>query len=189
MEVPPRFLPDRDLVARCLGGDLKAFDVIVERYRQRVVSLTTRMTGDPSHGEEIAQETFLRAYTRLALYDRTRPFHPWLFRIAVNLCLNQRRGERPREEPVDPTEENGERELVSPAATPAEVAEARELQRSVRAAMLSLPPRYRAAVTMRYVAGLDYSEIAQALEVPIGTVKTHLFRAKELLREKLRDLL
>ncbi|MBI3921592.1 MAG: sigma-70 family RNA polymerase sigma factor [Armatimonadetes bacterium] len=188
MERDARSAPDSELAVRGLRGDLSAFDVLVERYRQRVVGLTTRMLGDPARGEELAQEAFLRAFTRLALYDPARPFHTWLFRIAANLCLNQLRDEKPPGAMVSLDDDERGRDLPSPSPSPAEVAETHALQRSVRTAIQSLPAHYRAAVVMRYVAGLDYSEIAEALQLPMGTVKTHLFRAKELLRERLRGL-
>jgi len=183
---------DETLVQRCLNGDTEAFDALVRRYQRPIYNLAYRLTSDPEEANDLAQEIFLRVYERLHTFQPEAAFRPWLYRVATNWCLNALKRRRP---PTVSLETGGgiegeERPLELPdlVEDPARLAERRELQERVQQAILTLPPKYRIVMLLRYAQGLSYEEIATALEMPLGTVKIHLHRAKAHLKERLRDL-
>ncbi len=171
---------DDVLVRECLAGDTRAFGVLVDRYQRRVIAICARVAGGPyEDAQDLAQEAFLRAYTNLARYQAGRSFFAWLYRIAVNLALNarSRRHGGPAAADIlaglpDP----------DPGGEPAARLERAEQARRVQAALARLPADYAAILALRYGADLDYTEIAATLELPMGTVKARLHRAKALLR-------
>lgn len=163
-----------------MAGDGDAFAEIVERYGSRVYNLALRITGDRDAANDCAQEAFIRAYRALSQYDQSLPLHPWLLRIATNTSLNHVQRWHAHEQPVEDMPERAEPPELNPEA----LAVRREELGEVLAAMNALPPRYRAALTLRHLHELSYDEIARALDLPLGTVKTHLHRARAaLLRE------
>jgi RNA polymerase sigma-70 factor (ECF subfamily) len=180
--------PDDDaLVQRTLGGDPTAFGVLVECYQARLIAICAQITGDYDQAPDLAQEAFLRAYTNLARYQPGRSFFAWLYRIAVNGALNFRNRRPPA--PVRGTP--GTEALLAapdPGPTPEEQAEQAGLAAQVQAAIARLPAEYAAVLALRYGADLDYAAIATTLNVPIGTVKARIFRAKALLRPLLEPL-
>jgi RNA polymerase sigma-70 factor (ECF subfamily) len=183
---------DEVLVQRCLAGEGAAFDVLVRRYQKRVFHLTYRLTQHPEDANDLAQEVFVRAYERLHTFRPGAPFWPWLRRVAVNWCLNwlDRQHPAPLSLETGASGEDEEAGIDLPAAgeDPARQAETQALQAEVQRAMATLPPKYRVAVVLRYAEGLSYEEIAQALRLPLGTVKTHLFRARALLQQRLAEV-
>ena len=163
-----------------MSGDANAFAEIVERYGSRVYNLALRITGDRDAANDCAQDAFIRAYRALSQYDPALPLHPWLFRIATNTSLNHVQRWHAHEHPVEELPDRPEPEERNPEA----IAVRREEVGEVLAAMTALPARYRAALMLRHLHELTYEEIAAALELPLGTVKTHLHRARAaLLRE------
>lgn len=172
---------DQEIVQACLAGDRDAFATIVERYGSRVYNLALRIVRDADAASDCAQEAFVRAYRALHRYDPSLPFGPWIFRIATNASLNYAERWHAHEHPVPDLPDRPEPEELSPEAT----AVRREQLSEVLAAMEALPARYRAALTLRHVHELSYQEVADALDIPIGTVKTHLFRARAALRAEL----
>lgn len=184
-------LSDAELAVRCREGDLTAFDELVQRYQRRIYHLAYRMTGNPDTADDLAQEVFVRVYTRLHLYDAQRPFAPWLFQVATNVCLNEFKSRLlPTVSLDEPREDEDAAPLEIPDWTdnPEKLAEQKEFQRLVQKALMSLPPHYRVVMVLRHLEGLEYDEIAQATGMPLGTVKTNIFRAKEILREKLKSV-
>lgn len=172
--------PDRDLIQRARRGEADAFGELVTRYQTSVFNVCYRILYERGEAEDLAQETFLRAYQRLDLFDLERPFGPWVRRVAANLCLNHLSGK-----PVASAELDEERD-ADPDGRPEPVYEAAERSEQVRAALASLPPHYRAVVELRHYQDLSYDEIAAALNLPLSDVKSHLFRARKLLAEKLK---
>lgn len=144
-------------------------------------NLALRITSDADAAADCAQEAFVRAYRALRQYDQSLPFGPWLFRIATNASLNYAQRWHAHESPVEEFPDRPESEDASPEA----IAIRREELGEVLAAIAALPPRYRAALTLRHLHELSYQEVADALGVPIGTVKTHLFRARAALRAEM----
>jgi RNA polymerase sigma-70 factor (ECF subfamily) len=163
-----------------LSGNGDAFAEIVERYGSRVYNLALRITGDRDAANDCAQEAFIRAYRALGTFDQSLPLHPWLLRIVTNTSLNYVQRWHAHEHPVEELPERAEPEELNPEA----LAVRREQIGEVIAAMAALPARYRAALTLRHFHELSYDEIASALDLPLGTVKTHLHRARAaLIRE------
>jgi RNA polymerase sigma-70 factor (ECF subfamily) len=172
---------DQDVVNACLAGDANAYSALVERYGGRVFNIALRITGDADAANDCAQEAFIRAYRALHQYDPTLPFGPWLYRITTNASLNHVQRWHARETPVDELPERPTENDLGPEAT----AVRREEVAEVVAAMAELPSAYRAALTLRHMQQLSYQEVADALEIPLGTVKTHLHRARAALKVRL----
>jgi len=172
---------DQEAVRRVLAGDTGAFAGLVERYGGRVYNIALRITNDADAAADCAQETFIRAYRALHQYDPSLPLGPWLYRIATNASLNHVQRWHAHESPVEELPERPEPDESGPELTAIRTEELSE----VLAAMRELPPHYRAALTLRHLQQLSYQEVADALGIPLGTVKTHLHRAKRRLRELL----
>jgi RNA polymerase sigma-70 factor (ECF subfamily) len=194
--------PDSDvmLVQRTLGGEKKAFDLLVIRYQRRVERLIGRMVRDVDLVPDIAQETFIRAYRALGQFRGDAQFYTWLYRIAVNTAKKQllelKRDplifqSQMRSKDDDETS-SSERELnpgVADEATPEALLASKEIAQAVNAAMDDLPEELRMAITLREIEGLSYAEIAQTLECPIGTVRSRIFRAREAISNRIRPML
>jgi len=173
---------DAQLVERCLRGETTAFDTLVARYRDRVFSLAFRILGEASAAEDAAQEAWLRAYTRLPMYDPAQPFSTWLLCLTARVCLNARRARQTEQQYTERAAK-----AQPPTPTLEERIYERERQRTLQRLLLRLPVLQRAAVLLYYYEGLSVSEVARALDVPEGTVKTWLYRARESLRQWLQE--
>jgi RNA polymerase sigma-70 factor (ECF subfamily) len=179
---------DERLAAQAGQGDSGAFDELVRRHYRRVYAIAYRMLGQTEEASEVAQEAFIRAYRNLYRFDASRSFAAWLTKIVTNLAINAAQ-RRPRA--ASPTEGDPDEpppDIPDRAPGPVDILERRELHRRVHAALLSLPPAQRAVAVLRHTQGLGYEEISDTLGIPIGTVKSHIFRAKDSLREQLADL-
>lgn len=188
------------LVQRTLAGDQKAFELLVIKYQRRVERLIGRMVRDVDLVPDIAQETFIRAYRALAQFRGDAQFYTWLYRIAVNTAKKQLM-ELKRDPLVFPSQmksadedetSSSERELignVADAETPEAVLASKEIAEAVNAAMDALPEELRMAITLREMEGLSYEEIAQALDCPIGTVRSRIFRAREAISSRIKPML
>lgn len=174
-------MTDQEIVARCLSGDRDAFAQLVERYGGRVYNLALRIVNDADAANDCAQEAFVRAYRALHRYDPTYSFGPWLFKIATNVSLSHLERWHAHETPVEELPESAEPDEQGPELT----AVRREEVSEVMAAMAELPPAYRAALTLRHIQQLSYQECADALGIPLGTMKTHLHRARAALKARL----
>ena len=172
---------DQDVVKSCLAGDTNAYATLVERYGSRVFNIALRITADADAAKDCAQEAFIRAYRALHQYDPALPFGPWLYRITTNASLNYVERWHAHETPVEELPDRPEEIEEGPEPT----AVRREEVAEVVAAMEELPPAYRAALTLRHMQQLSYQEVAEALGIPIGTVKTHLHRARVALKARL----
>jgi RNA polymerase sigma-70 factor (ECF subfamily) len=194
--------PDSDvmLVQRTLAGEKKAFDLLVIKYQRRVERLIGRMVRDVDLVPDIAQETFIRAYRALGQFRGDAQFYTWLYRIAVNTAKKQLL-ELKRDPLIfqsqmrlsdDDETSSSDRELnpgVADEATPEALLASKEIALAVNAAMDDLPEELRMAITLREIEGLSYAEIAQALECPIGTVRSRIFRAREAISNRIRPML
>ncbi|KPJ50755.1 hypothetical protein AMJ40_02005 [candidate division TA06 bacterium DG_26] len=166
---------DEELVVLSQNGDAHAFAELVERYKGMVFTLTYRMLGDMNAAEDIAQEVFVRAYKALPRFRREAKFSTWLYRICYNLCLTVIKKRR--------NEFSYTRAQVEPGESVEESYEKRELQKKVRELMSELPPTYSSAITLRHIHGLSYDEISQVLGQPLGTTKSTISRAREMLKK------
>lgn len=174
-------MTDREIVERCLAGDRDAFGQLVERYGGRVHDLALRITNDADAAADCAQEAFVRAYRALHRYDPAYPFGPWILKIATNTSLSHVARWHAHESPVEELPERAEPDEEGPEHS----AIRREEVAEVMAALSELSPAYRAALTLRHLQQLSYQEVADALGLPLGTVKTHLHRARRALRARL----
>ncbi len=170
------------------SGDVAAFSLLVTRYRVRVVALARRMlaASGPDEAEDIAQEAFVAAYDKRGTFRRGEPFRPWLYRIAVNRCLDRLRAQARRPALI---EIGSVAEPSLPGSDPLDALLTDEGEERLAAAVAALPPKLRAVFLLRHLDDLSYEEIAAATGVPLGTVKTHLFRARAQLRAALAGYL
>jgi RNA polymerase sigma-70 factor (ECF subfamily) len=175
--MPPSHLPN-EVVRRARSGDAAAFRRIVEAYERVLFRIAYRIALDAEEARDLCQEALLRVHQNLEQYDPERPFEPWLYRVATNVCLNWKKRPR-RVEPVGGTEEL---DLRANAAAPAE--EPGDPER-LRGALTRLPAEYRTVLAMRYEQGCTYELIAERTGQPLGTVKTWIFRAKLELKNQL----
>lgn len=184
---------DLDLVRRVQRGDSAAFDVLVRKYQHRIVALIGRYIADWSECQDVAQDTFIRAYRAIGNFRGDAQFYTWLHRIAVNTAKNHlvAHNRRPPTDDIDATDaaqfETGVR--LRDTDTPERELMRQELERTVMKAVDGLPEELRAAITLREVDGLSYEEIAQKMDCPIGTVRSRIFRAREAIDAQLRPLL
>lgn len=188
---------DLQLVERTNAGDLRAFELLVIKYQRRIERLIARMVRDTDLVQDIAQETFIRAYRALHQFRGEAQFYTWLYRIAVNSAkkalLDMKRNPMLSEsamrgqEDEDETSYSGS-ELITDE-TPETVLAAQEIAQEVNAAMQALPEELRQAVTLREIEGLSYEEIATAMGCPIGTVRSRIFRAREAISARVKPLL
>jgi RNA polymerase sigma-70 factor (ECF subfamily) len=178
-------LADHELVRRCKDGDHAAFAGLIDRYKDRIYWLVTRMIGGPDD-EDLTQEIFLRMYQAIGDFEGRSSFQTWLYRIAHNLCISELRKRGRRGEHLS-FEEEGEEKihylLPEPRTGLETEIERRDVAASVQALMQKLPERYRTVLTLFYVQQLRYEEIAEVMAVPVGTVKTHIHRARLRLRD------
>jgi len=184
---------DQELVRRVQRGDSAAFDALVRKYQHRIVSLIGRYVSDWSECQDVAQETFIRAYRALGNFRGESQFYTWLHRIAVNTAKNHlvAQNRRPPTDDVDA----GEAEQFDSGArlrttdTPEHELMRQEIERTVLSAVSALPEELRAAISMREMDGMSYEEIASKMGCPIGTVRSRIFRAREAIEQQLRPLL
>ena len=174
--------PDRDLLLRARRGETEAFGEIVRRYQTAVFNVCYRLMGERREAEDMAQEAFIRAYGRLESYDPARPFGPWVRRVAANLCLNRLETLPPSQPELDE-----ERDPDDPSQQPEHITEQRDEAERLRLALVSLPAHYRVVLELRHYQELSYEEIAESMRLPLSDVKSHLFRARKLLAEKLKQ--
>ena len=180
-------LSDEELVARARKGDRTAFAHLVDRHRVSVFNLTLRILGNREDAEEAAQDAFVRAFRSLDRFRGDARFATWLYRIAVNVSLSSARRSRrdlsttSLSEPED-DEDGLPLQIPDTSANPAERFEQAEFREQVRNLVSALPPIYSAVISMYHIQSLSYDEISEALELPIGTVKARLFRARAALR-------
>lgn len=188
---------DLQLVERTVAGDQRAYELLVIKYQRRIERLIARMVRDPDMVQDIAQETFLRAYRALHQFRGDAQFYTWLYRIAVNTAkkslMDMRRDPVVMESALQISDDEDEtfraRNEPSTDETPETVIAAKEIAAAVNAAMEALPEDLRQAVTLREIEGLSYEEIALAMECPIGTVRSRIFRAREAISARVKPLL
>jgi len=198
---PPPSPADTDLmlVERTVAGDQRAFELLVLKYQRRIERLIGRMVRDTDLVEDIAQETFIRAYRALAQFRGEAQFYTWLYRIAVNTAkkalVDMKRDPTVSESALrggngdDEDETSAVENELTTSETPETVLAAKEIANAVNAAMEALPEELRQAVTLREIEGLSYEEIAEVMDCPIGKVRSRIFRARESISAKVKPML
>jgi len=175
---------DQSLIDACRAGKTEAFGVLVSRYQARLYPTVFRLTGCAEDAQDLLQDAFLRAYEKLERFHGESSFYTWIYRIAVNLALSDRRKRRHESSSglaVDPADARGEDDPAVPL-------ERAERDGRIQEALGALAPDHRAVVVMKEYDGLRYEEIGAILGVPVGTVRSRLHRARCELRERLRAL-
>lgn len=168
-------LDERELVARCRAGDDAAFSELVERYKNLVYAMIYRMGADRSQVDDLAQEVFLKVHRGLPYFRGEARLSTWIYRIVSNVSLQARTRRR---------ELRDADRAPEPSSTDSAFGDL-ELRDRLEKAIAQLPPHYRLLVAAHYLEGVQYEALAEALNIPLGTVKTHLYRAKRQLRELL----
>jgi RNA polymerase sigma-70 factor (ECF subfamily) len=185
---PPADSDDLEAIRSVLAGDADAFRHLTDKYGSSIFNLAYRMTGSPADAEDLAQDAFMQAYSRLRDFRVGSRFHPWLFTIALNLCRNHLRRKaivkwvplfRPR--PEGPVEVD----LPALSLDPEQALLEREGEARLARAIQALPVKYREVFLLRQAEGLSYDEIAQVTGLPLGTVEVRLFRARKKLLSSL----
>ena len=189
--------PDALLVGRAQRGDTRAFEMLVVKYQRRIERLVGRMVRDADLVQDVAQESFIRAYRALPQFRGDSAFYTWLYRIAVNTArkalVELRRDPLVSESTLaaddDADETSRGRGELTDGETPEALLATKEIATAVNAAVQALSEDLRQAITLREIEGLSYEEIADAMNCPIGTVRSRIFRAREAIASRLRPLL
>ena len=184
---------DQALVERAQAGDRRAFDLLVLKYQQKVANLISRYVRDSSEVLDVTQDAFLKAYRALPGFRGESAFYTWIYRIAINTVKNHlvAQGRRPPGDDVE-AELAEQMDFGAPlreAATPERELLSDEIANAVQAALDGLPEDLRTAIVLREFEGLSYEEIATAMDCPIGTVRSRIFRAREAIDKRLQPLL
>lgn len=184
---------DQALVERVQRGDRGAFDVLVRKYQHKILNLIIRYVHDPSEAQDVAQEAFIKAYRALGNFRGDSAFYTWLYRIAINTAKNflVAQGRRPPGSDIDAqdAEQYDVDSRLKERDTPEHELLKNELERTVFDAIGDLPEDLRTAITLREMEGMSYEDIATAMDCPIGTVRSRIFRAREAIDERIRPLL
>ena len=185
---------DRQLVERAQRGDKRAFELLVEKYQRKLARLLSRFIRDPAEVEDVTQEAFIKAYRALPSFRGESAFYTWLYRIGINTAKNYlvamgRRAPTSTGFDHEEAENFEDAEQLRDTATPENELIGKQIAATVNRAMEQLPEDLRTAITLREIEGLSYEEIAAAMDCPIGTVRSRIFRAREAIAAELRPLL
>ncbi|NIM21577.1 MAG: sigma-70 family RNA polymerase sigma factor [Candidatus Latescibacteria bacterium] len=181
---------DIELISLAKAGQEKAFRALLGKYQGSVYSICLRMVRDREQAADLAQDVFLKVFTMLDRYDPSYAFSSWLFKITSNLCIDHLRKRRvetyPMEAPLEGNDGEFARQYEAPDPTPETQMIRKEQMASLDKAVDALPPHYRMIILLRHQENLSYDEIAVALNIPLGTVKARIHRAREMLKERLK---
>ncbi len=186
-------LLDAELVKRVQAGDTGAFDVLVQKYQHKVINLVGRFVSDKAECQDIAQDAFIKAFRAIGKFRGDSQFYTWLYRIAANTAKNHL-ASRARKSPsypvdVDDAEHFEGESGLKEYANPENLLLTDEIRSTIFTAIEKLPEDLRSAITLREIDGLSYEEIADVMDCPIGTVRSRIFRARDVIDKELRPLL
>ncbi len=182
---------DLELVKRAKENDPRAFEVLLKKYHKSVYYMLLKMVNNANDAEDLTQEAFAKAFNSLHKFDSKYAFSTWLFRIATNNCIDFIRKKRIQTVSIDSSYENDEGDnmtfdIKDPALSPDDLMLKKQRKEYLKKAVDRLPAKYKKLVELRYFQELSYEEVSQELELPLGTVKAQLFRARELLSQELK---
>ncbi len=185
---------DQQLVERVQRGDKRAFDLLVSKYQRRLIRLVSRLVKDPSEAEDVAQDAFIRAYRALPNFRGDSAFYTWLYRIGLNTAKNHlvsqgRKAPTATEFSSEDAEQRDDGELLRDINTPESLMMSRQVGEAVNSAMDALGEDLKTAITLREIEGLSYEEIASAMNCPVGTVRSRIFRARDAIAARLKPLI
>tara|TARA_B100001250_G_scaffold142830_1_gene122242 strand:+ start:428 stop:1042 length:615 start_codon:yes stop_codon:yes gene_type:complete len=184
---------DLALVKRVKKGDYPAFDLLVLKYQSRVIAISIKYVKDVQLAEDIAQETFFKAYKSIENFREESAFYTWLYRIAANTAINYLSSKKRKSELLESDVSNKEGEAIDvfdlPGGdSPEDILSANSLREEIFKSMSNLPEEIRTAVTLREFEGLSYEEIAEIIGCPLGTVRSRIFRGRELLQQTISEM-
>lgn len=184
---------DQLLVERVQAGERQAFDLLVVKYQRRLMRLISRIVHDPAEAEDVVQETFIKAYRAIRHFRGEAAFYTWLYRIGINTAKNflasqSRRTPTSTDSDAEQAASFDSGEQLRDINTPESVLASQQIARTVNAAMDALPLDLRTAIVLREIEGLSYEEIADIMSCPIGTVRSRIFRARDVIAQRLRPL-
>lgn len=186
-------LSDERLVDETLAGDRDAFGALVLRHQRGLVNYIFRLVGSRDVASDLSQEVFLKVFVSLASFDPRYRFTTWLYRVASNRAIDHLRRRQPRtlslSQPVSTDDAPAAPTIAGSEPSPDDVLRGRELESRISTAIAALPTGYRQLILLRHRQNCRYDEIARITRLPLGTVKNRIFRAREILRERLGDLL
>ena len=184
---------DQELVLRVQKGDKRAFDILVSKYQYKIVKLVTRYVHDQTEALDVAQEAFIKAYRALSGFRGDSAFYTWLYRIAINTAKNYlvSRARRPRGVDIDAedAEHFASASALRDLAGPENILMTEQLRAVIERAIAALPEDLRTALSLREFDGLSYEEIAEAMQCPVGTVRSRIFRAREAIDHEILPLI
>lgn len=184
---------DEELVARVQRGDKKAFDMLVIKYQHKIIQLVNRFVKDPSEAQDVAQEAFIKAYRALDSFRGDAAFYTWLYRIAINTAKNYLQARARRNSNYEVDIQDAEKVENAPQLhdldSPDNHLANDQIIETIKQAISLLPEEMKTAIMLREFEGMSYEEIAEAMDCPIGTVRSRIFRAREAIDEKLNPLL
>jgi RNA polymerase sigma-70 factor (ECF subfamily) len=184
---------DKEFVARVQQGDKSAFDHLVRKYQHKIIQLVNRYVKDPSEAQDVTQEAFIKAYRGLKNFRGDSAFYTWMYRIAINTAKNhlvsQSRRLPANDIDAQEAEQYGGESALKEYASPEHESLRDEMRMTIIRAINKLPTDLRTAITLREIEGMSYEEIAVAMECPIGTVRSRIFRARESVDKELKPLL
>lgn len=184
---------DLSLVRRVQGGERSAYDLLVLKYQHKVVKLVMRYLRDPADAEDVAQEAFIKAYRALPQFRGDSAFYTWLYRIAINTAKNALAARERNPVRFDLDMQDGEESAntysrLQDPETPEGLALTEEIRGTVNAAIAALPEDLRTAIVLRELDGMSYEDIAASMGCPVGTVRSRIFRAREAIDQRLREV-
>lgn len=179
---------EKQLVQAALAGDKDAFGRLVEQYQDRIFNTLLRVLGSRDDARDVVQDAFVQAFVKLESFRGDAKFYTWLYRIAMNLALSHRRRRRPTDS-LEAVKENVGQEPVAQQPTAAQDLIERERAQQLQCALLKLSDEHRQVLVLREMEGCDYETIGEILDMPIGTVRSRLFRARLQLKEQLQTLM
>jgi RNA polymerase sigma-70 factor (ECF subfamily) len=185
---------DQQLVERAQRGDKQAFGLLVAKYQRKLMRLLSRLIRDSAEVEDVAQESFIKAYRALPSFRGDSAFYTWLYRIGINTAKNflvsqGRRAPTTTEFDSEEAETFEEGDQLRDINTPERMLQSKQIGETVEAAMEALPEELRTAIVLRELEGLSYEEIAGIMDCPIGTVRSRIFRAREAIAERIKPML
>ncbi len=185
---------DAYLVKRTLEGDIRAFEALIDKYKNMVFTISFRMLGNHADAEDASQEVFLRLFNSLKKYNSNHKFSNWLYQITMNICrdeLRKRKNAKGNISLDEPLKEQDGKDIASLIPDdynlPERIVEENELRDRLEMAIQKLPPEYREPLALRYTKGLSYEDISSILKLPVGTVKVRIHRARRMIREALKQ--
>ncbi len=181
---------DQELVRRSIEGEESAFNELISRYKRGVYTLIVRMVRNSETANDLSQDTFIRLYSSLSSYNPEYKFSSWLFKIANNLTIDYLRRQKQYvlslDQPFETEKDTMQFQVSVEGEDPLDRIEALELGEKIKEAIEKLPPDYRRVILLRHVEDMTYEEIVEVTDLPLGTVKTLIFRGRRLLRKHLR---